>query len=81
MPTFIREGEYVTTTEAAGILGVSRLRVNQLTLREMLPSIHFPNASIIPLDAVLDRKQEREKAEAERLRRRETKLGEVSDDS
>ncbi len=75
MPTFIKEGDYVSPTEAARMLGVSRLRVNQLTLRGMLPSIHFPNASIIPLDAVLDRKQEREKAEAERLRRREMRGG------
>ncbi len=60
MALFIKEGEYVPSTEAARIIGVSRERVRYLVDMGKLPAVRGTNILLIPLEAVEEHKRERE---------------------
>lgn len=78
MSLFIPEGEYVTSAEAAMMLGVSKQRISDLTREGKLPSVGADGTRLIPIAAVLDRKQQRAEAEKVELQRLAAKLaGEV----
>jgi predicted site-specific integrase-resolvase len=63
-PCKIAEGEYVSTGQAAKVLGVSQKRATQLTERGKLPYIDGPNGRLILWEVVLERKRWRDEAKA-----------------
>jgi excisionase family DNA binding protein len=55
MAVFIPQGEYVTTAEAATILGISNQRVSQLARDGKIPSVGAEGTRLIPREAVDER--------------------------
>ena len=56
MATYLKEGEYVSASEAAEILGITMKRMSQLNKEGRLPFIAVGHHYVLPLDAVLARR-------------------------